>query len=100
MMHQEAAERWVASGDLKALEAAVLLFAVDNALTSGSPRITTREVAVVIGGEEEAENIQDAVEEVAKNLASHRLIHSGPRNQHRMVEPTRAALRYTELLDR
>lgn len=78
--------------------AAVLLSAIDGAVASRA-KMTTRQMAVAIAGEQAAADIQGAVDGVARDLADHGLIHVVPLAKHEMVELTRAALRYKELLD-
>lgn len=98
MKNQEVVERWVATGDQAAFVAAVLRCAIDSAVGTESASITTREMAVMVGGEEMAPKIQGAIDDAALDLANHGLIHSTPLDRHQMIEPTRAALRFNELL--
>ncbi len=85
-------DRWTTKDDDLAMESAVL----QRVLDVHPARLTMPELIRELAGEEADFGTRDAVERAARDLSGVGLIHLVDE----FVTPTRAALRYSELLDR
>jgi hypothetical protein len=88
----ETGDNWTTAADDAAAESAVL----QQVLALHPTQVTLSELVRELGGQSAAFAERDAIERAVRDLAAAGLLH-----QHeRFVLPTRAALRFSELLDR
>jgi hypothetical protein len=88
----ETDDSWTPAAEDAATESAVL----QQALELHPVQVTAAELVREVGGESPGFARRDAIERAIRDLASAGLMHS----QGAFVMPTRAALRFSELLDR